>query len=246
MSPGHTLAQIVVVIMPGLIQVRNTILHCSLQVSLRAVPTNHQHHLHQSRAPVLLSHATTASTLSPPSRPRPSPSLLSTTTHHTIMLDINYYSAGRDHSVSNRSCSLWSSSCPLPYFRSNLRPHHHCDTGAHPFPDFHPQAQSSVGTLTSACTSFAIFLLPSLAIFLLPSLAIFLLASPVWSRLCVYMHMCMCLSLSVCLFSLLVVKRRKLCVCVKKSQAERFIGISWCDQMSARLVARACTCMFGQ
>ena len=124
-------------------------------------------------------------TLSPPYHPRVSLSRLSTPTHHTIMLDINYYSAGCDHSVSNRSCSPWAFSSPFPCLRSSLFLHHHCNTGPHPFTVFYPQTQSLVWT--------------SLAIVLLLTVLV---------RFCVYMHMCMCLSLSVLLFSLLVVEQR--------------------------------------
>ena len=141
-------------------------LHCPLQVSLRTVPTISS----TINIPISLAHQYYFLThfscnhsfyASPRSRPRISPSLLSTTsTHYTIVLGTHHYSAGLGHSKT--SCLLWSSLSHLPYFRSHLRLQHFCDAGPHPFPGLHPEAQSSVDTLTSTCTLLAIFSLPLL------------------------------------------------------------------------------------
>ena len=145
------LVQTAVLIMPCLNQVRkpkskhNTTLH---EYSSTLTPydlPNLYHFLQQSRPPVSLSHPITASTLSSPSRPHASPSLLSTTTIKSHWA-INHYSARRNHAVSNPSSSHIRRRPPLSHIsvatftfvlmlvliRSHL--HHYPDASPNHFP----------------------------------------------------------------------------------------------------------------
>ena len=151
MSPRHILVPAVVRIMPGLNQVgkpksrHNATLHPSSLTPYPRRPQPLSSPPSVSPTPVSLSHAATASTLSPRSRPHASPSLSSTITIKSYWA-INHYSAGRNHAVSNPLVLAHSSPCcSLPShihhvlvlvpIHSHL--HRRPDASPNRLPDFH-------------------------------------------------------------------------------------------------------------